>query len=189
MLHLPEVRAYLDECETDLLAELERASEVLHQNAGRGWTVAQIVHHLIRTEQVMYLIWSAIPRLARWPRLLHAMDGANAQLWKAFGMRTVEAGKPEVSNPAAGRFRAPVFLRPRATSHTCESLIAWRRKVRDRSLRAISRIDDETLNTVRWSHPLLGSYSLIEFAQFLGVHERHHLAQMKRIRESNPRGD
>ena len=48
-------------------------------------------------------------------------------------------------------------------------------------MRAIAAVDEVTLNRLCWSHPLMGSYSLMEFAQFLGVHERHHLPQIARL--------
>jgi len=181
-----EVRSYLEECECALLEELSRARGMLHEPVPGGWTIAQIVHHLVRTEQVMYLIWAVVPKLRRFPRCLKAADSTNSALWRWMGMRTIESaqGKLTTANAAHGRYRAPVFLRPASGVKSYDELIEWRRRTRDRSLRAITSIDEETLNSLRWSHPLLGSYTLMEFAQFLGIHERHHLPQIQRIREA-----
>lgn len=94
-------------------------------------------------------------------------------------MRTVvEVGRLTPANAAEGQFRAPVFLRPAAVTRSVEDLLAHRRRVRERTLRLISATDEATLNRLRWSHPLMGTMSLMEFAQFLGVHEHHHRPQL-----------
>lgn len=175
-----EVRTFLEESEQTLLSEVSRTRQILHHPVPNGWSIAQIVEHLVRTEQVMYLIWTVVPRLRRFPQIVRIADAANSSLFKAMGMRTVEAG----SQLEKGRYRAPVFLNPAAHRRDLEQLIAWRRRTRDRSLRAIAAVDEATMNSLRWSHPLFGSYTLMEFARFLGVHERHHVAQIRRIEES-----
>jgi DinB family protein len=136
----------------------------------------------------MILIWTVIPKFRRFPRCVEAVDRCNAALWRWMGMRTVESAKGKLTpaNAAEGRFLAPVFLRPTTGLKGYDELIEWRRCTRDRSLRAIASVDEETLNTLRWSHPLLGSYTLMEFAQFLGIHEGHHLPQIQRIRGAEP---
>jgi hypothetical protein len=183
-----EVRSYLDESECALLAELSQARRRLHQPVPGGWSIAQIVHHLVRTEQVMYPVWAVIPKFRRFPRCVQAVDAANAALWRLLGMRTVESAKGRLTavNATEGRYRAPVFLRPARGVKSYDELLEWRRSTRNRSLRAITSVDQNALNSLRWSHPLLGSYTLMEFAQFLGIHERHHLPQIQRIREADP---
>ncbi len=182
-----DVRSYLAESEGALLAELSRAHSILHKPVPGEWSVAQIVHHLVRTEQIMFLIWAVIPKFRRFPRWVEAANTCNATLWRLMGMRTIESaeGKITTVNATEGRFQAPVFLRPSRGLKTYDELIEWRRCTRDRSMRAIASVDEETLNTLRWSHPLLGSSTLMEFAQFLGIHERHHLPQIQRIREAD----
>ena len=182
-LRWDEVRRYLEESEHELLAELSEARGFLHQPVPSGWTIAQIVRHLVRTEQVMYPLWSLVPKLGRFPRLVETMDSANSALWRLMGMRTIEKASAKLSafNAVEGRYRTPVFLRPLSGAGGYDELIEWRQRVRDRSLRAIASVDENTLNTLNWSHPLVGSYTLMEFAQFLGIHERHHLPQIQRI--------
>lgn len=179
-----EVRTYLQDSEDALLAEVMRARHVLHDPVPNGWSVAQIVQHLVRTEQLMYLVWVVVPRFRRFPRLVRIADGANARLWRLMGMRTIESAAITPANATKGRYRAPLFLRPANGARTLDDLIEWRRRTRDRSLRAISAVGETTLNLLRWSHPLLGSYTLMEFAQFLGMHERHHLPQIRRIHQA-----
>jgi hypothetical protein len=185
-LRWSEVNAYLQESEGALLAEVRRNHRILHRSPSGGWSVAQIVQHLVRTEQFMYPIWTVLPTFRKVPTVVRIADAANARLWRLMGMRTVESAGAGLTpaNAAKGRYRAPVFLRPSNGGRDADQLIAWRRRTRDRSLRAMVAVDEKTLNAMRWSHPLLGSFTLMEFAQFLGIHERHHLPQIRRIEES-----
>ena len=181
-----EVRAYLQDSEDALLAEVARARDVLHHTIPGQWSVAQIVQHLVRTEQLLYPVWTLLPRFRGAPRVVQIADAANVRLWRLLGMRTMESAGARITpaNAAKGRYRAPVFLRPSNRAKDADQLIAWRRRIRDRTVRAIVAVDEFTLNSMRWSHPLLGQYTLMEFAQFLGIHERHHLPQIRRIHES-----
>jgi uncharacterized damage-inducible protein DinB len=180
MGNLAEVLQYLQESECHLLEALDNLGANLHVSQDGRWSPAQIVHHLVRTEQVMYPIWVVVPRLKRFPWLLDRLDQGNAALWRAMGMRTLEHGDPTLERPEEGKYRAPVFLKPVGRRRSRQSLIAWRSGVRQRSLRAILRIDEASLTSLRWSHPLLGSYTLIEMVRFLGLHEAHHLGQIRR---------
>ena len=176
-----EVQAYLDESERALLSALSDGGSPEPPSTPGPWTRAQILQHLIRTEQVMYPIWAVVPKFRSVPALLRLVDQSNAALWRAMGMRTVvEAGRLSPANATEGRFRAPVFLRPAAVTRSIEDLLTQRRRVRGRTLRAVSATDEATLNRLRWSHPLMGTMTLMEFAQFLGVHEHHHRPQILR---------
>jgi hypothetical protein len=182
-LKLSTVLVYLDECDACLLAELELARDLLHHRPPNGWTIAQIIHHLILAEKIMLPIWEVVPRLARWPALITAMDRANISLWRALGMKTLEPGGDRLSpaNAVTGRFRTPVFLDPPRRPFTCDQLVERRRAIRSRTLRALNRLDEETLHRLRWSLPHSGSYTLIELARFIGIHEIHHVPQIRRI--------
>jgi hypothetical protein len=182
-----EVLRLLAESEARLLEELERSRDIIHQAVPDGWTIAQIVHHLIRTEHYILPIWALVPKLAKWPALIDRLDRANAWMCRSFGMRTLEQAPENLTldNAGSGRFRAPWFLDPRIRRVPLETLLEWRRSARTRSLRAIQSLDDSTLNRLRWSHPLLGSFTLMEFVKFLALHEAHHLPQIQRIRARN----
>ena len=174
-----DVQRYLDESDQALLAALSQGGPPEPRLTSGQWTRPQIVQHLIRAEQVMYPIWAVVPRFRSVPALLRLVDRSNAVLWRAMGMRTVvEVERLTPANAAEGRFHAPVFLRPAAATRTIEELLERRRRVRLRTLRAIRAADEATLNALRWSHPLLGTMTLMEFAQFLGVHEQHHRPQL-----------
>ena len=176
-----EVRSYLDRCDHDLTAEL-RAAATAAAPAGR-WSAVQIADHLNRTEMVMYPMWAVIPRLHRMPALIRVLDRSNAALWRMMGMAaTVPVGRLTPANAALGEFRAPVFLAPGSRVQALDEVLERRRRIRGRTCRAILKVDEQTLRSLRWSHPLMGSYTLLEFAEFLGVHERHHLPQITRLR-------
>ncbi|MEO8500638.1 MAG: aminopeptidase P N-terminal domain-containing protein [Vicinamibacteria bacterium] len=173
-----EVHGYLEASDRTLVSALSEGGSRPAMSPGQ-WTPTQVLAHLILTEQVMYPIWALVPRFRRVPALLRLVDQSNAVLWRAMGMRTVvEAGRLTPANAAEGRFRAPVFLRPGGAARSVDELLTRRRRVRERTLRAITSIEDRALNALRWSHPLMGALTLMEFAQFLGVHEQHHLPQI-----------
>jgi uncharacterized damage-inducible protein DinB len=174
-----EVQGYLNESERALLSALSEGGSPEPPSTSGQWTRAQILQHLIRTEQVMYPIWAVVPKFRSVPAVLRLVDQSNAALWRAMGMRTVvEAGLLTPANAEQGRFSAPVFLRPAEVTRSIEDLLAYRRRVRERTLRAIAAADEGALNALRWSHPLMGTMTLMEFAQFLGVHEHHHRPQI-----------
>ncbi|MBX9600281.1 MAG: DinB family protein [Bryobacteraceae bacterium] len=179
--------AYLQACEEDLLAELRRCAPVLNRSSeGGAWSPGAVAMHLIRTEVAMYPLFAWVPKLARWPRLIRTMDTVNRGLWLVSGMRTVEGieGRITAANATSGRFLAPGFLRPGSGDYRLERLLDTRRAIRDKTLRAVRGADPAVLARITWSHPLLGPYTLLEFVEFLGVHEQHHLPQIRRTREA-----
>ena len=73
MLRWDEVHAYIRESEGDLLDELALCQNCLHKEPqSGGWTIAQISHHLVRTERIMHLGWTIMPKLH--PRVLSGLD-------------------------------------------------------------------------------------------------------------------
>lgn len=181
-----EVRVFLEQTDQELIAELTQVRSMLHTaERGGDWSPAQVVDHLVRTEKLLYLIFTLIPKLRRFPRILRAADKADAWLWRKLGLRTIESpgAKLTPANATEGRFLAPLFLRPPRRARDFDELLAWRRHTRERTLRMISALDEEMLNEITWTHPLLGTYTLMEFVQFLGTHELHHLPQIRGNRE------
>jgi hypothetical protein len=182
---LAEIFAYLEFTEGRLLGELDRSRRLLDQPVADGrWTIGQIARHLIQSERVMYPMWTVVPKLGAWPGLLRSLHRLNVALWHLMGMRTVEAPTTKLSAAYAkeGRFTAPLFLRPTRRPTDYAALLEARRKVRTRSLAAITACGASTLHRLSWSHPELGRLSLFEMAEFLGIHEEHHLPQIERAR-------
>jgi len=179
-----QIRNYLSDTERRLLEALNLSRDILDLPVPGRWTIGQIARHLIMSERVMYPLWTVLPKLRRWPGLMQQMDRSNVALWHLMGMRTVEPphSKAMAGYATEGRLRAPMFLRPAARSTNYATLIASRRRMRDRTLAAVAELDAKTLRTLRWSHPEMGSLTLMEMFRFLGVHEEHHLPQIQRIR-------
>lgn len=182
---LISVLAYLQEADELLREELERSRHILQKSAGKGWSISQIVEHLICTERFMMPIWIVAPKLERWPGVLRRLDSGCSWVFRVSGMRTAIAPDtpPGRDDATAGRYVAPKFLEPRRRELGLEELLAKRNGVRERTLKAIQRIGPDSLNRLTWSHPLLGTYTLLEFAEFLGMHDARHTAQIRRIRE------
>jgi len=185
-LRWKEVHHFLHETEQQLLSALTQARPVLHRPAAEGgWSPAQVVDHLVRTEKLLNLIWTLVPRLRAYPRVLKAADRANSGFWLMLGLRTIESPREKLTpaNATMGRFQAPHLLRPPKRAREFDQLIAWRSETRAGTVQRLSALDEGVLNSLRWTHPLLGSFTLLEFAQFLGTHELHHLPQIQRSRE------
>jgi len=76
-LRLREVIRYLDDSEARLLRELSPARDILNRSDTTGWTIGQIVQHLVLAEKAMLSIWKIVPKLERWPAVMLSMDRAN----------------------------------------------------------------------------------------------------------------
>jgi hypothetical protein len=181
---LSQVLAYLGYAEARFLRELELSREVLDRYVPGEWSISQIARHLIRTEQMMYPLWFLVPKIGRWPALCRNLDTINAGLWRLAGLKTLEAPASRIApdNATDGRFEAPFFLTPSHRPVELVTILKSRNDVRTRTLRAIESIPEKDLLDLRWSHPVLGSFSLLGMIQFLGIHEEHHLPQIQRIR-------
>jgi len=154
-----------------------------HRPPGEEWSAADVLAHLIRTERVYQLIWLLVPPLSRWPRLVEWLDRIDIRLWSAMGLRTVEqppGGRLIPANVRQGRFLAPGLLKP-GSDATIDRMLAKRLRVREQSLRIIARLPDRVLHEVRWSHPLFGKYTMLEWVEMMGMHDRRHTGQIERI--------
>lgn len=185
---LIELQAYLDSTESKLLAEL-RGMELNHYPANGGWSAGQVVAHLIKTEKYLYPLFSFVPKLIRSQTILDRLDWLNTAMSKLAGMSFLSNGEqlPKTLNQAdmasfRGRFTAPAFLKPRRKTYELESMWAKRQVARAKTLAALSSSDLPRLKQLRFSHPILGSFSLFEFALFIGKHEEWHTEQLKRIK-------
>jgi hypothetical protein len=184
-LSLDAVLGYLEDSDRRLLHELDLSRDILNRQEPGRWSTAQVVEHLVRAETVMLAIWTVVPKLQRWPALARAVDRGNTRLWRRLGLRVIEPAGDRITpaNATSGKYSAPGFLSPPNRPTTYHQLVENRAAVRRRTLRAISNIPEGTLDGLSWSLPHSGTYSLVEIIQFIGIHETHHLPQMRRIRE------
>lgn len=187
---LTELLTYLDSTQTKLLAELSN-QDLNHYPAGGGWSAGQVVAHLIKTEKYLYPLFSFVPKLIRSQRVLDRLDWLNTAMNKLAGMSFLSLGdqvpkdfsKTEMST-FRGRFKAPAFLKPRRKVYDLDGLLQKREAARAKTLAALNRADISRLKQLRFSHPILGSFTLLEFVIFIGKHEEWHTEQLKRIKTS-----
>lgn len=180
---------YLETTERKLLASV-RIEDLNQYPASDGWSPGQVLAHLIRTEQYLYPLFALLPKLARAGWLVRALDWMNMSLCKLAGMGFVSLGdQPDRTGGGLqqftpqfrGRFLAPAFLKPGRRPYDWQALQAARAHTRARTLTAVRRAHLWQLQTVRFSHPELGTLTLLEFVLFLGKHEEWHTAQLQRI--------
>jgi DinB superfamily len=189
MNDLNSTLAYLQSTETRLLAQA-REMDLNYRPPNGGWSAGQVLAHLIKTEKFMYPMFVTALKLMPSQAVLNVLDRANVAMSKLAGIGFISNGEKlpqnlDNLNPEfKGRFVAPAFLRPAKKSHDLASLIISREKIRIRTLRVIESVPFERLTTLKFSHPILGRFTLLEFVMFLGKHEEWHTVQLKRITAS-----
>lgn len=183
-----EVLSQLTASEQALLAEMEKL-DLNHSPPNGGWSGGQVLAHLIKTERYFHPLFYGAPLLGAAPTVLALLDRLNIVLCKLAGMKFIANGEPQPRGMESlgpdfkGRFVAPGFLRPRKKNYQLDALLAARAKVRQITLRRLHSISLEQLHGVRFSHPELGSMTLLEMFLFIGKHEAWHTEQIKRLKE------
>ena len=185
---LTELLTYLDSTETKLLTELSN-QDLNHYPADGGRSAGQVMAHLTKTEKYLYPLFSFVPKLIRSQWVLDRFDWLNTAINKLAGMSFLSLGdqlpkdftKTEMSS-FRGRFKAPAFLKPRRKLYDLNDLMRKRAAARAKTLAALNRADISRLKQLRFSHPILGSFTLFEFVMFIGKHEEWHTEQLKRIK-------
>lgn len=188
---LREVLSYLNSTQNKLIAELNN-HDLNQFPADGGWSAGQVMIHLIKTEKYLYPLFSLVPRLIRSQKLLDKLDWLNTLLSKMAGMSFLSNGDqlPKEFNQVQletfkGRFTAPAFLKPRRQKYKLDDLLQKREAARTKTLTALRKANLSRLQQLRFSHPILGSFTLIEFVLFIGKHEEWHTEQLKRIKASS----
>ncbi|HZS04897.1 MAG TPA: DinB family protein [Blastocatellia bacterium] len=177
---------YLKATQEGLLAQA-RGVDLNYYPPDGGWSAGQVLAHLIRTEKYLYPLFWTGGKLGLPQSLLNVINRVNISASKLAGMGFISNGEkiPEgMSNLTLqfkGRFKAPAFLKPGKRDYELEALLVKREKVRSRTLGLVSSVPFHRLATLRFSHPVLGSFTLLEFFVFLGKHEEWHTEQIKRI--------
>ncbi|MDQ4120565.1 MAG: DinB family protein [Acidobacteriota bacterium] len=78
------------------------------------------------------------------------------------------------------RFQAPAFIAPEGAASIAESLNQLSQS-RVALLEMRPRIEAVDCSTVQYPHPIFGRFNLYQWLGFIGVHELHHLAQIKNL--------
>ena len=184
---LAELFDYLET--TDHALRIELAGLELNQMPlDGGWSAGQILAHLNKTERYLYPLFKFGPTLGLIPRLLEILDRLNLRLCGLTGMHFKRNGASQpptldnMSRGYPGRFMAPAFLRPKRRQYALDALLIERLELRARTLQAVQAADPVKLSTLQFTHPILGTYSLVEFLFFIARHEEWHTEQLKRLR-------
>lgn len=178
---------YLQTTQTALLAETHDF-DLNYAPSDGGWSAGQVLAHLIRTEKTMHLMFWMGLKSGLNQKALDIMDHINTFLWKLNGMTynsNGETSAPDlnrISPNFKGRFVAPGFLRPARKNFAGDALLARRAKARARTINMITRVPFAKLADTKFSHPILGRFTLLAFVEFIGKHEEWHTLQIKRIR-------
>lgn len=187
-MDVAKIREYLNSTQVKLLVELN-GLDLNRYPASGGWSAGQVLAHLIKTEKYLYPLFSVVPKIIRSQKILDRLDWLNIGMSKLAGMSFLGNGDQVPQNfqqtditTFRGRFTAPAFLKPRRKVYDFDSLWAKREAARAKTLAALGRTDLSRLKELKFSHPILGSFTLLEFVWFIGKHEEWHTEQLKRIK-------
>jgi uncharacterized damage-inducible protein DinB len=169
---LQEILSETETARERLLAFVAAIPEAAFDARGEkgGWTVAEVLHHLHRMEE---LVTSLVSRQAVRARekgvgpdlggesLLHSLD--------RFSIETV-----------TDRLTAPESVAPQAGLGKGE-LLAMLRDSRARLRKTLEDAADVDLSRLQLPHPVLGRIDMYQWVLFIGKHEMRHLGQIQRI--------
>lgn len=165
---LAEIAAYLDAVRADLASVVEGAppGSLARRPAGGGWSGAQILQHLGKTEgsiaKMLERAFAAAPDLP--------VESETASLLGALDRYAIEA--------ADRKLMAPAGIQPDGDP---DAAACWAslRAVRERTYRAFAAVDGRALRGITAPHPFLGELTAYEWLLFLGKHEARHLRQLR----------
>ncbi len=169
---LAEVLAATDAARADLLAVLDALApgDWERRAPSGGWTIGEIVGHLALVEDSSVRALFRAFRTARDQGL--AEEGpAESRLRSLDDKRIEEADRP---------LPAPAMV----TATDGADLATRREKLaysRSGLHKFAAEADGWAISQVRFPHPALGSIDLYQWVLFIGLHERRHIAQIRRI--------
>ncbi|MCA1817861.1 MAG: DinB family protein [Acidobacteria bacterium] len=148
-----------------LVARVEGLGEARANASAGGWSVAQIVEHLSRTER-------GVARTLE--KILSEAAGGDGDATRAFAPFSLD---DYVERSRERKFEAPEFIRPRGLALT-ESLARLREsRAQLESLRPRFESADYSR---QFAHPAFGMLNVGQWLAFVGMHEERHLRQIER---------
>jgi uncharacterized damage-inducible protein DinB len=131
------------------------------------WSVAQITEHLAKTEA------SIVPLIKK---LLRKAEENNITAGEKISPPVSFAEmSAKIENT---KLVAPEMIRPESTDTIAESL-AKLQQTRTAVLELRPRLEAVDLSVVEFPHPFFGPMNLYYWLAFIGLHEMHHLRQIK----------
>ncbi len=150
----------------ELLKSVEGLSdEQLNRVVEEGnWSIAQILEHLYLTEgTVGKLIQRELQKDNKQPA-----DEKPVHL-------TVNRSQ---------KFNAPSYLVPSTNHKSLEEMKEKLNQSRSQLMAVVDDVDDTTLQNKSYLHPAFGTLNLKQWYEFIGYHERRHIAQIEEVKAS-----
>lgn len=165
---LAEISAYLDAVRADLASLVEPAppDALARRPSGGGWSGAQILQHLGKTEgsiaKMLERAFAAAPDLP--------VESDTSSLLRSLDRYAIDVADRKLAAPAG------IQPDPDPDPGACWASL---RAARDRTYRAFAAVDGRALGGVSAPHPFLGPLTAYEWLLFLGKHEARHLRQLR----------
>lgn len=166
-----EIYTALDETRNKLVATVANLSDerANYSFSREKWSTVLLVEHLAKTEANLVRVVAKL-------------------LGKAEADNTASDGKinPPISFAAMAetarneRFHAPSFIAPEGATSIAESLNQLTES-RSTLLEMRPRIERIDCSKAEYPHPFFGNFNLYQWLAFIGMHELHHLAQIKNL--------
>jgi hypothetical protein len=166
-----EIYAALDTTRNKVVETVSDLSEerANYSPSQEKWSTALIVEHLAKTEANLVRVVAKLLSKA-----------------ESHGAPSVGEINPPISFAAMAeaarkeKFQAPSFIAPEGAASIRESLnqFAESRRALVEMRPRIERVD---CSKVEYPHPFFGNFNLYQWLGFIGMHELHHLAQIKNL--------
>ena len=133
------------------------------QLTDKEWTIAQICHHLVLTEDVFR---GGIER---------NIQKADVQSFQQRSIQTIRDRKYKIE--------APDIVKPTIQDFDIQEIINQLKKVRDKLTSTLSNIqDDSILSRKTIKHPVFKEVTLKQWIEMLYLHELRHIDQIQDIK-------
>ena len=150
-----------------LIASL--SSEQLNAHPEGKWSIAEIISHLITSEQL------SVKYLHK--KMLGIHETPNTGIAEEFKMLALV-----VSQRLPLKFKAPkILLDDTITYPTTDQLTAEWDKIRGEIKELLPRFQDDQLKRKVYKHPIAGKINIQQALQFFWEHINHHTPQVKNL--------
>lgn len=156
-----------------LLAELDSLSpQQLTTSQNESWSAVQVIEHII---------WSETGTLGY-------MKKKTSSGWEGLPLTGEEENiKSSMLNArlvSEERYKAPAILPDPEGKKTLPELVNEWNVLRDELVNFVNGLDENFYDRLVFKQPIAGPLNLFQTLEFLNHHLRHHIPQIKRIKES-----
>ncbi|KGR79306.1 DinB family protein [Ureibacillus manganicus] len=137
----------------------EQINEVVEDGK---WTIAQVLEHLYLTEKIVVRSFSGAQHIT--------------------AENPVKLRKVHLTQDRSQKVNAPKFLVPSNEYQTVEQLSEKLKKSRESLQAFMSEVSENDLNGKFLPHPFFDKLTLNQWVEFLGYHEKRHIAQIEELK-------